>query len=167
MEIGFSLGSNVGDRLHYLSAARRQILAQEEAREVAASPVYETDPVDVPPIWQNYKFLNAILIVESPWPPNKWLAVAHKVETALGRARTADRNAPRTIDIDIIYAGDRVFVQPGLEVPHPRWLEREFVLRPLADVRPGLVLPGMNRPVGEIWRERAATASSKVSQTDW
>lgn len=68
----------------------------------------------------------------------------------MGRVRTGDRNAPRIIDIDILYAGDFIVHEPGLVLPHPRWAEREFVVQPLADVRPDLVLPGTGSKVREV-----------------
>ena len=68
----------------------------------------------------------------------------------LGRERSEDRNAPRPIDIDIVYAGDQIIEGSGLEVPHPRWAERRFVVQPLSDVRPEMVLPQANKNVVDI-----------------
>ena len=80
-----------------------------------------------------------------------WLVWLAEVEQALGRVRTGVRNAPRTVDIDIIYAGSMCRDTKELSVPHPRWMVRGFVLAPLAEVRPDLVLPGMTEAVKDVW----------------
>jgi 2-amino-4-hydroxy-6-hydroxymethyldihydropteridine diphosphokinase len=149
-EIAFSLGSNLGDRLANLREARRRIFAAPDARPAAQSPVYETEPVGVKPEYRDLRFLNAVLAVESDRPAEDWLETAAAIEREMGRARTADRCAPRPIDIDILYAGGRVLDGARLTVPHPRWAERRFVVRPLADIRPDLVLPGGARTVAEV-----------------
>ena len=150
METGFSLGSNMGGRLHLLRQAKTLILLEPQVKFVDQSPVYETEPVGVKPQYKSMKFLNAMLIVESPYTPAEWLSKIKKIETTLHRVRTEDRSAPRTIDVDIIFAGDQIVDSDLLQIPHPRWSERRFVVHPLADVRPGMVLPGTKEPVQEI-----------------
>lgn len=150
MEIGFSLGSNLGDRLVYLQQARDRLLLHSDSRLLAQSPVYETAPVGVRPEYDDLSYLNSVVVLESGMSPHDWLAALSRIETELGRVRTDDRNAPRTIDIDIIYAGEHVIGSGGLEVPHPRWLERRFVVQPLADIRPELVIPESGKTVREI-----------------
>lgn len=153
MELGFSLGSNLGDRLAYLRDARQALLAFPGTGLLAQSPVYETEPVGVKPEYAEMPYLNAVLVVESEDPAQVWLERLGQIETALGRVRTGDRFAPRTIDIDILYAGDEVIDSGGLVVPHPRWATRRFVLQPLADLRPQLVLPGSGQCVEAILRQ--------------
>ena len=142
METGFCLGSNVGGRLRLLSQAKTILLLDPKVKFIDQSPVYETEPVDVKDEYRSMKFLNAVLIVESPYSAEEWLEKVREVEVSLHRVRTEDRNAPRTIDIDILFCGDRVVDSDLLQVPHARWAERRFVVQPLADVRPDLILPG-------------------------
>jgi len=143
MEYGLSLGSNLGDRLAHLSEARRRVAALPDTCMVAVSAVYETEPVDVSPQFRDVSFLNAAMAVESDLDPEQINVALHVIEGERGRVRGMDRNAPRPVDIDIIYA-DRIHIDTAsLSVPHPRWAERRFVVQPLADIRPELVItPG-------------------------
>ncbi|MBN1556811.1 MAG: 2-amino-4-hydroxy-6-hydroxymethyldihydropteridine diphosphokinase [Lentisphaerae bacterium] len=150
METGISLGSNTGDRLAHLKQARARMAALEGVTVSAASRVYETEPVDVRPEHAGTPFLNAVLVLDAAVSPARLARGLLAIETELGRVRGADRNAPRPIDLDIIYAGDAVIREDGLRVPHPRWAERRFVVQGLADVRPGRVLPGERRAVREV-----------------
>ena len=90
-----------------------------------------------------------------------------KIEKNLGRERTEDRNAPRPIDIDIIYAGDQIIDGGGLEVPHPRWAERRFVVQPLNDIRPNMILPQMNQPVSVILNSLPKDEGLSVFDEKW
>ncbi len=150
MEIGFSLGSNRGDLVAHMKDAKRRILAYPETEFVGQSPLYETEPVGVASEYAHLKFMNAVLVVNSACTPAEWLERLHALEHEMGRWRTEDRNAPRTIDVDILYAGAECIDSGGLVVPHPRWAQRRFVVQPLADVRPDLVLPGAGKSVREI-----------------
>ncbi|MCX6998139.1 MAG: 2-amino-4-hydroxy-6-hydroxymethyldihydropteridine diphosphokinase [Kiritimatiellaeota bacterium] len=150
MEVGLSLGSNLGDRLAHLATARRRLMTWPGVRLLAASPVYETEPVGVSPAYWSLVFLNAVLIVDGEQAPADWQCATAQIEMELGRVRTADRCAPRAIDIDILFIGDRCLDDGGLILPHPRWAQRRFVLQPLADVRPDLVLPGAAETVRQI-----------------
>ncbi len=151
MEIGFSLGSNLYNRKRLLMQAKNLLLSAPRTSFAAQSPIYETTPVDVKPEYQHMAYLNSVVLVESELPLESWLSYIGKIEDMLGRERDAeDRNAPRPIDVDIIYAGEMIIDSGGLEVPHPRWAEREFVVRPLCDVRPEMVLPEACKSVAEI-----------------
>ncbi len=150
MEIGISLGSNLGDRLACLRTARERIGHLSGVTITACSCVYETEPVDVPAVYGRMSFLNAVVVVETNVDLASLLEMFRDIEEDMGRRRGPDRNAPRPIDIDIIFAGTSVVKEEGLVVPHPRWAERKFVVAPLADVRPHLVLPGQDRSVKEI-----------------
>lgn len=168
MEIGFSLGSNLYNRKRLLMQAKNLLLSAPRTRFVDQSPIYETTPVDVKPEYQDMAYLNSIVIVESELPLESWLSYIGKIENMLGRKRNEeDRNAPRPIDIDIIYAGDQIIDGGGLEVPHPRWAERRFVVQPLSDVRPGMVLPETNRPVCEILRTLPPDEGLSVYEERW
>ncbi|MDH3981730.1 MAG: 2-amino-4-hydroxy-6-hydroxymethyldihydropteridine diphosphokinase [Kiritimatiellaceae bacterium] len=151
MEIAFSLGSNLHNRKRLLMQAKNLLLSAPRTEFIDQSPIYETTPVDVKPEYQDMAYLNSIVLVESELPLDSWLSYIDKIEVNLGRTRDEeDRNAPRPIDVDIIYAGDQIIDGGGLEVPHPRWAERRFVVQPLNDVRPELVLPGAGKSVAEI-----------------
>lgn len=145
-----SLGSNLGDRLATLAAARARLAARNDVRLTAASPVYETDPVDVPPEYAHLRFLNAVLVAESALDPWRWAQILRELEDIFGRKRGPDRNAPRTLDLDLISVGNWQIEEPGLILPHPRWKGRRFVVQPLADIRPDLILPGETQTVREI-----------------
>jgi len=153
MEVGFSLGSNRGDLVANMREAKRRILHAPVVTFVAQSPLYETEPVGVAPEYADLKFMNAVLVVESERIPAEWLKVLHQIENDMGRRRTEDRNAPRPIDVDILYAGEECMDRGDLVVPHPRWAQRRFVVQPLADVRPDLVLPGAGKRVVDILAE--------------
>lgn len=167
MEIGLSFGSNLGERLGNLKLARHKIAASRDITVVAQSPVYETEPVGVQPKHKNRQFLNAVLVVESDTLPNELLARLHQVESELGRRRVGDRNAPRTIDIDVLYIGELRRADSQLTVPHPRWMERRFVVQPLADVRPDLALPGETRTVRDVLLSLPPTPKVVLFSEDW
>ena len=150
MELGLSLGSNLGDRLGNLREARRRIEALPGVVPLACSPVYETRPVGVAPATAHLWFLNAVLIVECAAELPAVSIALHAIEADMGRVRGPDPNMPRVIDIDVIYAGAARQADSALTLPHPRWAGRRFVVQPLADVRPGLRLPGEARTVAEV-----------------
>ncbi|MCU0858207.1 MAG: 2-amino-4-hydroxy-6-hydroxymethyldihydropteridine diphosphokinase [Pontiellaceae bacterium] len=167
LETGFCLGSNLGERLRLLSQAKTRILLEPEVKFMDQSAVYETEPVDVKSDVQHMKFLNAVLIVESPYTAEEWLPKIKKIETVLHRVRTDDRNAPRTIDVDILFCGRQTVKNDRLEVPHPRWAERRFVVQPLADVRPELVLPGTEKSVRNILEQLSDSNDVRLFSATW
>jgi 2-amino-4-hydroxy-6-hydroxymethyldihydropteridine diphosphokinase len=150
MEIGLSLGSNLGDRLDNVRQARTKISSIQDVNVVVSSPVYETEPVDVPREYAGLSFLNAVLIISSNLDTDNLLNKLLSIEKTMGRELTSGRNSPRPIDIDIIFAGDRVIRRKNGGIPHPRWSQRRFVVQPLSDVRPDLLIPGENRTVDEV-----------------
>jgi len=167
MEIGFSLGSNLYNRKRLLMQAKNLLLSAPCTRYVDQSPIYETTPVDVKPEYESMAYLNSVVIVDSDLPLESWLSYIGKIEKNLGRERTEDRNAPRPIDIDIIYAGDQIIDGGGLEVPHPRWAERRFVVQPLNDIRPNMILPQMNQPVSVILNSLPKDEGLRVFDEKW
>jgi len=128
------LGSNLGTRSRNLSAARRR-LRQKGARILRQSRVIESEPWGVA---DQPRFLNQVLEVDWGGTPRELLRAAKSVEREGGR-RPTRRWGPRVIDVDILLFGDLRVHEPGLEIPHPRLLERDFVLAPLRElgVRPG------------------------------
>lgn len=148
-EVGLSLGSNQGDRLANLRAAVESLQAVPGFSLAGKSPVYETEPVDVPPEFSGSKFLNTVVVAAFGGGLDAIAEAIRSVEDAAGRVRGAAKNMPRTLDVDVIYFGDTVAASP-LQVPHPRWAARRFVVQPLCDLRPGLILPGGRRTVSEV-----------------
>lgn len=152
MRTGIALGSNIEPRLAYLQAARKRIdLLHVGPQPVLCSKVYETSPVDCPP--GSPLFLNAVLEVVIREEPQEFLEKLQSIERTLGRCPAATRNSPRVIDLDLLYCENVVISTPHVTLPHPRIAERLFVLCPLADIRPDLILPTFSRTVEELVRE--------------
>jgi 2-amino-4-hydroxy-6-hydroxymethyldihydropteridine diphosphokinase len=135
-----SLGSNVGKREENLERAV-DALSHNEVRISARSSLYETEPQGV--VRQPW-FLNLVVECETRYFPMQLLGVIERIERELGRERGADavRWGPRVIDIDILLFGNLVRATSRLTVPHPRMLERRFVLEPLLEIAPDLRHPG-------------------------
>lgn len=142
--IALALGSNQGDRLTALRAAKAALTGTVEI--LATSWIYETPPAyvtDQPP------FLNAALVGITTLPPEELLARLKEIEREVGRIPTF-RNGPRVIDLDIIFYGDLLLDTPTLTIPHPRMAERAFVLKPLADVAADWQHPVLLQTVREL-----------------
>jgi 2-amino-4-hydroxy-6-hydroxymethyldihydropteridine diphosphokinase len=138
-DVFVGIGSNLGDREAYVRQAL-ELLAVERGIELEeVSEIRETDPVGVV---DQPRFLNAAARLTTELEPRALLDRLLAIEHSLGRVRTAERYGPRTIDLDLLLYGDRVIDEPGLSVPHPRLAERRFVLEPLAELDPTLVVPG-------------------------
>ncbi len=135
--VGISLVSNLGDRLAHLREAVDRLGAVREGSHLLRSPVYETEPVDCPP--GSGSFYNAVVEIESSLAPLELLAFTQSIERELGLPAVRDRNAPRTIDLDLLYCDQLVLDEPDLVLPHPRMMQRAFVVLPLAGIRPDLV----------------------------
>jgi 2-amino-4-hydroxy-6-hydroxymethyldihydropteridine diphosphokinase len=133
------LGANLGDREGALRAALAALDATAGIEVVAVSMFRETDPVDY--LYQP-RFLNGAAALDTTLSPRELLDALLEVERSLGRTREGPRFGPRTIDLDLLLYGDESFDEPGLTVPHPRLHERAFALEPLAELDPGLVVPG-------------------------
>jgi 2-amino-4-hydroxy-6-hydroxymethyldihydropteridine diphosphokinase len=139
-----ALGTNLGDRTETLRIAIEKL--RRVATVEAVSSVYETDPVgyaDQP------AFLNAVARVRTALSPRSLLDALFKIETELGRTRSF-RNAPRTLDLDLLLYDDLVLDEPDLAVPHPRLHERAFVLVPLADVGAEVIHPRLHRSIADL-----------------
>jgi 2-amino-4-hydroxy-6-hydroxymethyldihydropteridine diphosphokinase len=129
------LGSNLGDRARHLAEARR-LLQERGARLLRESLVRETEPYG---IQDQPRFLNQVLEVEWEGSPRQLLETAKAVEQQVGR-RASYRWGPREIDVDILLFGDQQVDEPGLTIPHPGLRDRDFVRRPLAELRPDILL---------------------------
>lgn len=144
-----ALGSNLGDRRATLERAVREIDGLESTRVVAQSKLIETDPVG--PVAQG-RYLNGVVHVQTQLTPRALLESLLAIEAKLGRDRTGDlRWGPRTADLDLLIFGDLQIDEPGLHVPHPRLAERRFVLEPLCEIAPMLVVPGLGKTVRELF----------------
>ena len=149
MRTAVALGSNLGDRLVNLRTAYNAIVILPDiAPPVLASAIYETEPIGCEEGAGN--FLNAVIEFGYEGDPLDLLKELRQIENALGRPADHPRNVSRQIDIDILYAGDRKIDSQVLKLPHPRMGEREFVLRPLADIHAELILPGQLTSVGGL-----------------
>ncbi len=144
-DVYLGLGSNLGNRPAQLAGARDAI-ASSTGKIQAASSIYDTAPWG--PIPQD-NYLNQVIRITTALPPRDLLKALHEIERAAGRNRANEvRYGPRTLDLDILIYGDKAVREDGLTIPHPRIAERAFVLVPLAEIAPGLVLDGT--PVREL-----------------
>ncbi len=166
-EAGLSLGSNMGDRLENLAKTRDLIAGGGDVDVVASSPIYETEPVGVKKKYRDLAFLNAVLIIESRLGPEELSTWIHAVEDALGRKRSDDRYAPRPIDVDILYFGNVNMESRDLTLPHPSWYGRRFVVQPLADVRPELILPGQPLTCTQVLSSLPEVPEVVLFQKEW
>lgn len=149
MRAGIAFGSNLGDRLANLKTARARVLDLPAAAEpMRASSIYETAPVDCAPDAGN--FFNAVIEIEYDGQADQLLRELRQIESELGRPLRHARNASRTLDLDLLYFGDVRMAKSELHLPHPRMTERRFVLEPLAEIRPELILPNESRTVAEL-----------------
>jgi 2-amino-4-hydroxy-6-hydroxymethyldihydropteridine diphosphokinase len=143
------LGANLGEREATIRRALDSLAADPGVEVAAVSTLRDTDPVgyaDQP------RFLNGAAALETTLSARELLSLLLAVERELGRDRSREvRFGPRTIDLDLLLYGDEVVAEPGLAVPHPRLAERTFVLEPLDELDPGLVLPD-GRPVRDLLR---------------
>jgi 2-amino-4-hydroxy-6-hydroxymethyldihydropteridine diphosphokinase len=154
MRTAVALGSNLGERLGNLRAARKAILSLTNIKPpVLSSAIYETEPVGCEP--GAGKFLNAVVEFEYDGDPARLLAQLIQIEEALGRKRDHRQNVSRTIDIDLLYCGDKQVDDERLQLPHPRLHLREFVLGPLTDIRPDLMLPNQKKSIRELLTQRS------------
>lgn len=144
------VGSNLGDRWSTLQfAAQRLRVADPRVALLRASRVYEAAPMGPP----QPRYLNAVLELETTMPPHELLALLQEVERAGGRKR-GRRWGARTLDLDLLLYGNMVVRTPDLVVPHPGVVSRRFVLEPLEELCPELVVPGVGVTVRHL-REAA------------
>ena len=137
-----SLGSNLGDRETKIREALDLLAGDPDIRVERTSSLYETAPVGMS---EQPDFINAVALVETDLPPSELLRRVQRIESALGR----DRNqhwGPRIIDLDILLYGDQSVDTAFLTIPHPRMMERAFVMAPLAEIAPDLRLPDGRTP---------------------
>lgn len=153
-----SLGSNLGDRLENLRQGLR-LLCENGITLCRTSSVYETEPVD-------YKeqdwFLNCVAEISTTLEPLTLLRRLRRVETELGRQRAIPKG-PRTLDMDILLFGDSVLQTDELTIPHPRMLQRRFVLEPLREIAATHQIPNTGKTVDEAFRDLRDPAKVRLS----
>lgn len=152
MRIGLAMGSNLGDRGHSLARARDAVLcAAGRQTDYRQAPIFATAPVDCPPASPD--FLNTALEIDLPGEdPAGFHRACQAIEIAFGRPlpKERHRNAPRSIDLDLLYLDSGVLRLPDLEIPHPRMAQRRFVLVPLAHIAPDRVPGGHDLSIREM-----------------
>ncbi len=152
--VAIGLGANLGDCRASLEFAITRFGAEPGCRLPARSRFVRSEPVGGPP---QPDYLNAVVIIETALDPLALLAVARDVERAAGRDRHREvRWGPRVLDVDLLSYGDLIVNNAELRLPHPRALERGFVLQPWADVDPDYPIPGTGLTVAEAWARLAA-----------
>jgi 2-amino-4-hydroxy-6-hydroxymethyldihydropteridine diphosphokinase len=147
--LGSNLDSTYGDSREVLRLAIKE-LSSTSLRPVVRSSFYESDPVDCPE--GSPRFINAVVAVFLPidFDGERFHIELQRIEKKLGRRRAGLLHEPRTIDLDLLYFGHKKISTSLLEVPHPRVGERRFVLLPLAEIAPKMVLPGQDLSVIEL-----------------
>ena len=131
------IGANLGDARANVADALARLAAQPSCTLLRASSSYRTAPIDA----SGDDYINAVASIDTSLSAPELLAALHAIEQAHGRERPY-RNAPRTLDLDLLLYGDQVIATESLTVPHPRMHERAFVLAPLAEIAPDIVIPG-------------------------
>jgi 2-amino-4-hydroxy-6-hydroxymethyldihydropteridine diphosphokinase len=141
-----ALGSNLGDKEDNLRRAILEMISQKTISVIEMSSVYETEPM----YYENQDlFLNCVIAVKTDLRPRELLERLQGIELEMGRQRNV-KYGPRVIDLDILFYGDEIVSEPGIEIPHPRLAERPFVLIPLNEIRPKLIHPVLGKSVSEL-----------------
>lgn len=166
MKVFIALGSNLGNRLAHLRNTVNE-LRRPSKTPIRKSAIYETEPVDSPK--GSPRFLNAVveLEVNAGLSPRELLRFLKRIEAKGGRKPKQEHNEPRPIDLDLICFGDRKLETVDLTLPHPRAHKRRFVLQPLSDIAPNLILPGQTRTVRQLLNALAADESVVTWAADW
>ena len=146
--VAIALGSNLGNRLAHLKVARDMLrkLMPEEAAYLQAA-VYQSEPVDCPE--DSPDFFNTVIEIDYIGTPYELLEYTQGIEFHFGRGVVHQSNAPRIIDVDILYFGNETLSGGILTIPHPQLTHRRFVLQPLSDIRPDVILPGDTATIAE------------------
>ncbi|OCA88442.1 2-amino-4-hydroxy-6-hydroxymethyldihydropteridine diphosphokinase [Bacillus sp. FJAT-27986] len=145
-KVYIGLGTNVGDRESNLKDAISELAAVPEIEIISLSSIYETNPVGY---LEQGKFLNMVVCINTTFDAQTLLVTCMKIEQNLGRKREI-RWGPRTIDLDILLYNQENIVTKNLIVPHPRMLDRAFVVIPLVEIDKDIILPNMEKPIREI-----------------
>ena len=150
------IGANLGDARANVEDALARLAALPDTTLLRRSSAWRTAPIDS----SGDDYVNAVACIDTPLAATDLLAALHALELAHGRERP-HRNAPRTLDLDILLYGDEQIDLPALHVPHPRMGERAFVLAPLLEIAAGIVIPGRG-PAEPLLAAVAGQAISKI-----
>lgn len=150
------LGANIGDARGALERTLGRLRDHPELHVVAVSSLWHTAPIDA----DGPDYLNAVVAIESALDPSAMLAIAQALESQEGRTRP-HRNAPRTLDVDLLLAGSLIVASPTLTLPHPRMHERAFVLAPLIEIQPDAQIPGLG-PASSLLAQCAAQRLDRI-----
>jgi 2-amino-4-hydroxy-6-hydroxymethyldihydropteridine diphosphokinase len=151
VKAGIALGSNLGDRWAQVHEGLEFLRSLSADQDLKKSSLYETAPVDCPP--GSGPFVNAVAEIAWAGSVRELLVRLQEFELKKGRKPVRETNAPRPLDLDILYFGEQRVEEADLIVPHPRMGERRFVLEPLAEIRPDLIWPGQTKTVAELWED--------------
>jgi 2-amino-4-hydroxy-6-hydroxymethyldihydropteridine diphosphokinase len=163
MRTGIGLGSNVGDRLAYLREGFHRIRSLHTAAEPPlVSSIFETSPIDCAPGTNAY--LNATVEIQFDRPPIVLLDALLRIEREMGRPSKRPRNAPRMIDLDVLYVGNLILNNSEIIIPHPRLPQRRFVLAPLSEIAPDLIVPGQTKTIRALLED--LTDTERVVRTE-
>lgn len=164
VKVAVSLGSN----LPYLNQSPTEIVlaAMESLRQISidsqASSVYLSEPIDCPPDAEDFINAAMVLRVNAKTSARELLTLLQGIETEYGRQRSGEQNQARTLDIDIISYGNQQLESPDLILPHPRAARRRFVLLPLAEIHPELVLPGQSANMAQLLADLPAGENVQI-----
>ncbi len=136
MYVYIGIGSNLGDRLANINSAIQELKSNPDIRIEKISSIIETAPVGGP---AQGNYLNGVIKIKTEICARTLLCTLQNIEKKLGRMRTI-KDGPRTIDLDMLLYGDKIINEPDLKVPHPKMLEREFVMKPLLEIEPNFRL---------------------------
>jgi 2-amino-4-hydroxy-6-hydroxymethyldihydropteridine diphosphokinase len=150
------IGANLGDARANVEDALRRLAAMPGTILLKRSSLWRTAPIDS----SGDDYINAVALIDTPLVPMRLLDALREIELAHGRERPY-RNAPRTLDLDILLLGDEVIESAVLSVPHPRMHQRAFVLAPLCEVAPDAVIPGIG-PAASLLAGVADQAISRL-----
>ena len=169
--VGIALGSNLdsplGDRLSNIKLARDLLeKLTPDGTELIQAHVYQSEPLDCPE--DSPVFLNTVIELSYDGSPDELLRQTQAIERQLGRDVIREKNAPRIIDIDILYFGTDLYHDALLTLPHPEMTHRRFVLQPLADIRPDLILPGDDITIADhLLHLDSAEPPLSLEQVNW
>ncbi len=152
-----ALGSNLGDSKTTLTMALKQLDQAPHVRLEARSSFYQTKALTLPGSPPQPDYLNGCVTIETRLKPHELLTVLQRIETQFGRVRREQWGA-RTLDLDLLLYGDLICKSDDLEIPHPRMLDRAFVLVPLAEIAPDWIHPIVGMSIAEL--------ASKINQSD-
>jgi len=157
------LGGNIGNKSAIFKEAKNK-LQEKLGKIVKKSSIYETEP------WgfkAKDNFWNQSLIIETLLSPKEVLKITKETETELGRIRGEKRYTSRTIDIDILFYGNLIINEPNLEIPHPRMINRRFVLVPLSEITSDMIHPVFKKTIKELLEECTDTLEvNKIKDID-